>query len=580
VQDLHELQDESYRHKWWGWGPDGIDYDMHRRPDFWPWIRKTTQLPDDMRLGQRVRREEVAVPQRRHNAAFEAAIADEFDMDQVREDDDDRIAHSYGRSYRDLVRLRAGLLENPPDLVLYPRSHRDVETIVRLAEEHDVVLIAFGGGTNIVGCVEPSANEARLVVSLDMRSMNRLLQIDKDSMTAVLEPGLFGPQLEKLLNEQGVSLGHHPDSFQYSTLGGWLATRSAGTQSNVYGKIEDMVVAMRMVTPRGTLNTKPLPAASNGPDLNRIIVGSEGVLGIITEATMRVHLVPEVEDYRLLLFPTFLDGYRALHECVRKDLMPSLARLSDEAETELIFAAKYPASGFKKILQGPVKRLLKARGYTRPATMVVAFEGRRKKTQQLRREVLKIFRKHRSFNLGRAAGEAWKRAAGEAWKESRYDIPYLRDYMMDYGLIADSFETAATWSKIVPLYEATTNAIRQAFSEVTGFEGFVGAHISHLYDTGACVYFTIGVRSRENSTAPEMMDQYTAIKKAATDAIVQCGGAVSHHHAVGYEHRPWLEQEVSPAGIRSLRGMKRSLDPNGILNPGSLIPQEAEEHVP
>ncbi len=571
MQDLHDLQDESYRHKWYGWGPEGIQYDMHRRPAFWSWICKTAELPPNAPRANQISRDAIVLPDRRTDADFEGAVANILGDDQIRDDDDDRIAHSYGRSYRDLVRLRAGIVNHPPDLVVYPRSHTDVEAIVQLAVEHNVILIPFGGGTNIVGCVEPLPDEERLVVTLDTRLMNRLLSLDTESRTAELEAGLFGPQLEQLLNEHGFSLGHHPDSFQYSTLGGWLATRSAGTQSNVYGKIEDMLVALRMVTPRGTITTKPLPAASNGPDLNRIVVGSEGVLGIITQATMRVHPIPELEEYRLLLFPSFLDGFRALHECVLRDLMPSLARLSDEAETELIFAAKYPASGFKKIIQGPVKRLLQVRGYTHPATLVVAFEGTRKKTLQLRREILRIFRKHRAFDLGTAAGEAWK--------ESRYDVPYLRDYMMDYGLIADAFETSATWSNLLPLYESVGKVIRDTFANVTGFKGFVGAHLSHLYDTGACLYYTIGVRSRENSTPIEMMEQYTAIKRATTEAIMQHGGALSHHHAVGQEHQPWLEREISPTGVASLRGLKVSLDPTGILNPGSLIPREAPQRV-
>lgn len=568
MRDLHEWKDESYRHKWWGWGPEGLDYDMHRRPDFWPWICRTAELPDDATPAHRIGRGSVKLPARKSQPEFEDAVTAVLGVDQVRDDDDDRITHSFGRSYRDLVRLRAGLIDRPPDLVLYPQSHDDVVAIVHLAGDHDVTLIPFGGGTNIVGCVEPSTTDKRMVATLDMRLMNRLLALDKESMTAELEPGMFGPQLERLLNAQGCSLGHHPDSFQFSTLGGWLATRSAGTQSNVYGKIEDMVVAMRVVTPCGTIETKSVPAASNGPDLNRVIVGSEGTFGIITRATMRVHPVPEFEEYRLLLFPSFRDGFRALRECVVRGVMPSMARLSDEAETDLIFAAKYPSSGVKRILHGPVKRLLKARGYSRPAALVIAFEGTRKTARQLRRAVRRILSKHRAFDLGTAAGESWK--------ESRYDIPFLRDYMMDYGLITDSFETSTVWSNMMPLYGAVGEVLRKTLKEVTGFEGYVGNHISHLYDTGACLYYTVGVRSREGSTPEEMIEQYTTIKHAATSEIMRNRGALSHHHAVGYEHQPWIEQELSATGIRSLMGLKMSLDPQRILNPGSLLPDSAQ----
>jgi len=396
-----------------------------------------------------------------------------------------------------------------------------------------------------------------------MRRMNRLLGVDVDSMTADLEPGMFGPQIEAALAPHGVSLGHHPDSFMYSTLGGWLATRSAGTQSNVYGKIEDMVIGMTVVTPTGVIETKPLPAASTGPDLNRLLVGSEGAFGVITRATMRVHRVPEYEDYRMLLFPTYRDGFKALHESVREGYTPSLARLSDESETELMFAAKRPSTGIEGLIQSPVKRLLKARGYGQPAALVVAFEGPRSLTRELRRGAMAIFKKHRAFDLGTGPGEAWK--------ESRYDVPYLRDFMMGYGAIADSFETAAVWSNLMPLYEASRAKLRQVVREVTGFEGYIGSHISHLYETGACLYYTICTRCREGSTPEEAIEQYAEIKRVVTEAFVSGGGALSHHHGVGYEHRPWLDRELSPRGVESLRQLKKALDPDGIMNPGGLF---------
>ncbi len=396
-----------------------------------------------------------------------------------------------------------------------------------------------------------------------MRRMNRLLEVDAESRTADLEPGMFRPQIEAALAPHGLALGHHPDSFIYSTLGGWLATRSAGTQSNVYGKIEDMVVGMTVVTPTGIIEIRPLPAASNGPDLNRLLVGSEGAFGIITRATMRVHAIPEREDYRMLLFPTFQDGFTALHESVQRGYMPSLARLSDEAETELMFAAKRPATGIRAWIQGPAKRLLEARGYGRPAALVVAFEGPGRLTRELQRGAMAIFKEHRAFDLG--AGP------GESWKESRYDVPYLRDYMMGYGTIADSFETATVWSNLMPLYEASTEILRRVVREVTGFHGYIGSHISHLYDTGACLYCTIAVRCREESTPEEAIEQYAEIKRVVTQTFVSGGGALSHHYGVGYEHRPWIERELSERGVASLRQLKAALDPDGIMNPGSLL---------
>ena len=557
------MSDDKYRHKWWGWGPDGIEYDMDARPGLWPWIRQIGEFGDDPDLRPPVDVSEIRLPPSRHTERLSSALRLIVGDANVRDDDDDRLVHCYGRSYRDVARLRAGIVERAPDVVVYPGGHDDVVRIVELATEHGAALVPFGGGTNVAGCVEPTAHDPRPTITLDMRRMNRLLEVDAESRTADLEPGMFGPQIEAALEPHGLALGHHPDSFIYSTLGGWLATRSAGTQSNVYGKIEDMVVGMTVVTPTGIIETRPLPAASNGPDLNRLLVGSEGAFGIITRATMRVHAIPEREDYRMLLFPTFRNGFTALYESVQRGYMPSLARLSDEAETELMFAAKRPATGIQAWIQGPAKRLLEARGYGRPAALVVAFEGPGRLTRELQRGAMAIFKKHRAFDLG--AGP------GESWKESRYDVPYLRDYMMGYGTIADSFETATVWSNLMPLYEASTEILRRVVREVTGFHGYIGSHISHLYDTGACLYYTVCTRCRQGSTPEEAIEQYAEIKRVATETFMSGGGALSHHHGVGYEHRPWIERELSERGVASLRQLKDALDPDGIMNPGSLL---------
>jgi len=228
-----------------------------------------------------------------------------------------------------------------------------------------------------------------------------------------------------------------------------------------------------------------------------------------------------------------------------------------------MFAAKRPSTGIESLIQGPAKRLLRARGYGRPAALVVAFEGPRSLTRELRRRAMAIFKKHRAFDLGTGPGEAWK--------ESRYDVPYLRDFMMEYGAIADSFETATVWSNLMPLYAAGREKLRRVIREVTGFEGYIGSHISHLYETGACLYYTICTRCREGSTPEEAIEQYAEIKRVATEAFVGGGGALSHHHAVGYEHRPWIERELSQPGMASLRQLKSAIDPDGIMNPGSLF---------
>jgi alkyldihydroxyacetonephosphate synthase len=559
---LSRSSGDRFRHKWWGWGPADITYDMASRTAFWPWIERVGEFAHRDPVFEPVERGAVSLPARRSDPELERDLRAALSADQIRADDDDRLAHAYGRSYRDLVRIRGGCVDSAPDVVVYPHRHEDVVAVVRACQERGAALVPFGGGTNVVGAVEHRGTD-RVRVTLDLRRMNRLIRVDRASMTAEIEAGAFGPEIEEALEAQGLALGHHPDSFVYSTLGGWIATRSAGSHSNAYGKIEDMLVAVRVVTPTGVLETRPYPAASHGPDWNRVILGSEGALGVITSATLKVHPLPEFEEYRMLLFPSFEAGLAALHECVEAGFMPSVARLSDEAETELIFAAKPPSHGWKATMEKAVKRWLNVRGYVAPSACVLGFEGPTAITRPLRDEVMKRCRRHGAFDLGRGAGEKWKR--------TRYDVPYLRDYMMDYALLCDAFETATVWSRVPQLYQDARRALQDAYRKETGHGGYLGCHLSHLYDTGACLYFTIGVRAREGSSAAEINAQYTAIKTAGADAFVKNGGTLSHHHAVGYEHGPWMRQEHSEPALRAFARIKEELDPKGIMAPGNLV---------
>ena len=556
------MNDGRFRHKWWGWGPADVTYDMASRTAFWPWIQRVAGISSRATIFDPVDRAGLQLPPRRTNCEVETVLRSRLAPHQIRTDDDDRLAHAYGRSYRDLVRIRSGSVDSAPDLVVYPETHEDVVTVVDACQNQGAALMPFGGGTNVVGAVEHRGCEARVRVTLDLRRMNRLISVDRASMTAEIEAGAFGPQIEEALAQHGLALGHHPDSFVYSTLGGWIATRSAGSHSNAYGKIEDMLVAVRVVTPTGVLETRAYPAASHGPDWNRLIVGSEGSLGVITSATLKVHPTPEYEEYRMLLFPSFERGFRALHECVAEGFMPTVARLSDEMETELIFAARPPAQGWRRWAERGVQKALALKGYASPAAAVLGFEGPALRTRPVRDAALKICRREGAFDLGRRPGDAWKR--------SRYDVPYLRDYMMDYALLADAFETATVWSRALPLYRDSRRAILDAFRRETGHEGYLGCHISHLYDTGACLYLTVGVQAREGATPSDMNEQYAAIKASASEAFVRNGGTLSHHHGVGYEHEPWMDRDHSEPALRAFDQLKDALDPKGIMSPGNL----------
>jgi alkyldihydroxyacetonephosphate synthase len=446
-----------------------------------------------------------------------------------------------------------------PDAVLWPDSHEQVEALVNLAQRLDLCLIPFGGGTNIVGGINPDAGETRPTMTLSLRNMNRLLTLDRESHTATIQAGALGPKLETDLAAHGYSLGHFPDSFEYSTLGGWLATRSAGMQSDAYGKIEDMIVSIKMVTPSGTIVTKPVPASSAGPDLNRMLVGSEGILGVITEATMRVHRIPAVKDYRGYLFKSFEDGLCGIQDMLERGFAPSMVRLQDSGESELAFNMRAPKQGIEGWIQNRVKAWLRFRGYTAPCILIVGIEGDGPSIAATRRQARKILKRRGGFSLGTTVGDTWSK--------DKFNIPYLRDYIMDFGCMADVAETSTLWSNVLPLYTATIEVVKQRFGQEDG-TGYIGCHISHTYQTGACLYFTFAARQPKGRE----LEHYYGYKRLVTDTIMRCGGTLSHHHAVGTEHRPWMTLEISPAGLQALQALKASLDPKRVLNPGKLLP--------
>jgi len=552
--------------KWWGWGDPAFVFPMDEKPLLWPFIQKTLGLAADCKKTPPVDRASIKLPEARANAEFVRVISAILKPAQIATDDEQRLIHTYGKSFPDLYRVRRGIVNNAPDMVLFPESHADVEKIVAAAQKAGVRVVPFGGGTNIVGGVE-HLDASAMRVTLDMRRMVRVLDLDKDSWTATLEAGLPGPKLEEELNARGYSLGHMPDSFEFATLGGWLATRSAGMQSDAYGKIEDMVVSLKMVSPEGTIATRLTPKSSAGPDLDQLIVGSEGTLGVITEAVMKIHPLPAVKDYHGVLFRDFESGAAAIHEAICRNASPTMFRLQDAAETGLAFSMRAPSTGFTGFVQRQVKKYLARRGYTQPCLMMAGFEGEPEYVREMLSKVLPITKKHGGFHLGNSVGKTWSK--------NKFAVPYLRDILMNHGCMVDVAETAAVWSKLMPLYHAARKAVQAQF-EKEGYPGYIGCHISHSYIDGASLYYTFASKQVEG----QEIEQYYRFKRLITEAFMQNGGTLTHHHAVGYEHRPWLEQEVTRPGLTALRGLKKALDPDGIMNPGKLLRAESEAPTP
>jgi alkyldihydroxyacetonephosphate synthase len=477
----------------------------------------------------------------------------------IKSDFYERLIHTYGKSFRDLWRIRNGIISHTPDLVCYPQSEEHVQAIINAANQFDVVVIPFGGGSNIAGCVEPREHQGRMVLSLDMKYMNRVIEVDRYSMLARIQAGSLGPDMEKQLNEHGMTLGHFPDSFEYSSIGGWVATRSAGMQSDKYGKIEDMVIALRMVTPRGVIVTRTVPKSSNGIGINHLCVGSEGILGVITEVTVQVHRIPAKKEFHGYLFPSFEKGIAAIYEASSQNVMPSMTRLNDADKTALSFAYKTKSSFFQDVVSRGIKfylKYIKKLNMEQVCLMLVAFEGNDIPSQL--KKINGIYKKMGGLHLGTSPGKAFEKA--------KFDFPYFRDFIMDYGISADVAETATTWKNILPLYYDTQKAIKQAIVE-TGSLPWCGCHMSHTYKTGASLYFTFAFKQSN-----DVIKQYLHVKKAAEDAFIRFGGTFSHHHAVGWEHAPWMIDDISMTGVEAIQGVKATLDPKNIMNPGKLIP--------
>lgn len=461
-------------------------------------------------------------------------------------DDESRVRHTRGKSTPDLLRIRAGDVGDAPDLVLAPRSHDEVLEVLRICTARRVGVVPFGGGTSVVGGLEPVTGSLTGVVALDLGRMNALLELDEESRLAVMEPGLRGPQAEALLGERGYTIGHFPQSFEYATLGGFAAVRSSGQASAGYGRFDDLVVALRVATPAGTLELGRAPKSAAGPDLRQLILGSEGALGVITALTVQVRPVPERRVYEGWRFGSFSDGIDAVRRLSQDGPLPTIVRLSDEAETAIGLArAGEPTP---EPAQPP----------PRPGGVlaIVGYEGS---------EADVAARQSAATRVLEHAGAHADPGAGEAWARDRYRGPYLRDALLDAGVLVETLETATFWSSLKSLYEAVGDALRDSLT-TQGTPPAVLCHVSHVYYSGASLYFTVACAQLEDPVA-----QWHAAKVAASEAIVASGGAITHHHGVGRDHLQWYEREVGELGMRALRAVKAELDPAGILNPGILI---------
>jgi len=454
-------------------------------------------------------------------------------------DHETRLHRTRGKSTPDLLKLRSGDGLDSPDAVVRPGTHDEVAAVIAWCVRRRVALVPFGGGTSVVGGLAAEREGFDGVISLDLVRFDKLLEVDHESMTVVLEPGLRGPAAEALLAAEGLTLGHFPQSFEYATIGGFAVTRSSGQSSAGYGRFDSLVVGLTMATPQGTLELGSSPANAAGPDLRELVMGSEGAFGVVTAVRLRVRRLPAVKVYDAWQFASFADGSAAMRSLAQAGMLPTVIRLSDEAETAINLARPSEVGGES------------AGG----CLMIAGYEGTQEAVDARRSACTGLLDGLGGTNLGEEGGRAWA--------EGRFHGPYLRDSMLDVGVLVETLETVTFWSHLDRVYQAVKSALTESLGEST----IVLCHISHVYETGASLYFTVATRQSDDPVA-----QWYAAKAAASDAMVHNGASITHHHAVGRDHKPWLAEEIGPVGVMVLRAVKERLDPTGILNPGVLIP--------
>jgi alkyldihydroxyacetonephosphate synthase len=531
--------------KWWGWG------DPERRVE----LPATAVAAVREELGlepgagsEPVSIDKVSLPEARPIPDAVRAAAGE-----VLDGSDDRIRHATGRSYPDLVRLRTGRLEHAPDAVLRPPDAAAVEAVLDACAAARIAVVPFGGGTSVVGGLEALADGHWAVVSLELTGL-RSVELDSQSLTARLGPGLTGPEAEAALGALGATLGHFPQSFEEATIGGFAATRSAGQASSGYGRFDDVVTSIELVAPTGRLRTREIPHTAAGPSLRELVLGSEGTLGVITDVSCRVRPSPRVRVYEGWIAEDFHAGREIVRDLAQRHEAPDVLRLSDEEETRVSLELA-GTEGLRKRALDAYLSLRRRRG---GCLMICGWEGERDDVSRRRGISQSRLRLGGAVALGRSAGNSWYR--------NRYGGPYLRDELMSIGVMVETLETAHTWSRLDELYRGVGEALRGTLGE----RSIVMCHLSHAYPDGASLYFTFLTRARPG----EELEQWRAAKSAACDAIVAAEGTITHHHAVGRDHAPYMRAEVGELGLEALRAVKERLDPMGIMNPGKLLPAD------
>jgi alkyldihydroxyacetonephosphate synthase len=462
-------------------------------------------------------------------------------------DDYSRALHAYGKCYTDLLHLRKGNVPTPPDAVIYPRTTSDVVAIVEFCNKNSIAITPFGGQSSVTRGVETPKGG----ISLDLtKHLNKVIDVNDINTTATVQAGMFGPAFEEFLNAKGFSCGHFPQSFEFSTVGGWVAAKGAGQASTGYGKIEHMILSLKVVTPSGVIETRCYPASAQGWDLHQLFAGSEGTLGVIVEVTMKIRKYkPENTSFASFVFKDFNSAVDAMRDCMQSGIgLPHLFRISDPEETDIAFKTK----NFEGTIADKFINLLGYKSGSR-CLMFMAVEGEKSYTKQVAKSIIRISKKHGAFSIGAKPTRKWL--------EQRYSSAYLRDPLMDLGIMTDTLETAVMWDNLIPLWSEVRKYLKSRPKTV------VMVHISHVYENGANLYFTFLSPMKKG----DELNEYLEYHKGLVDTINSNGGSLSHHHGVGRTLAPWMQVQMGNENIALMQAIKNHLDPNGIMNPGGTL---------
>ncbi len=545
--------------RWNAWGANDQDFGRKAQmPEILKLLQREFQL-DSIRETPAVSLENIKLPSSKLTASDIKNFSSIVGKNNFKTDRYERVFHSAGRSYYDVLRLHNNTLKSFVDGVLYPTKDSEIIKILEYCSKNKITVIPFGGGSSVVGGLEVIKGKGqKSVVSLDTTRMTELLHFDPISMTATFQAGIYGPKLEYGLNLKGYTLGHFPQSFEYSTLGGWVAARSAGQQSNRYGKIEEILSSVKLITPSGTVQTLRAPAASIGPDWNQIIAGSEGLLGVITEVTIKIHKIPETRKYFGLVFPNLQNSVNFIRKTNHSEIKTSMLRLSDANETRLyeylgeLGKKNTPIRILKKFIQSIV---LKWMGLgSEKCVVLVGLDGSRSDVSRSFDAMKPIWKKFGALYAGESLGQNWI--------HGRYNMPFLRNHIMQYGLGVDTMETSTTYDRLEDLHQAGIESLKNSIPGSIAM-----CHLSHSYHEGACLYYTILFPI--DAKKPE--DQWFKMKKNVSDTFFAHLAPISHHHGVGFDHKSWYQKSLGKPGVEALRELKKSLDQKEILNPGKLF---------